>query len=584
VGSITSIDPKQDLQTFLEFIYGNETGFVYSPTKNPDPDNPVWRQYFFHWPTGKDQLVNHIQVKSHTHEVYVSPGLYKDTEDAEKESFKGTSVVWVEFDGNDPSKVLDVPKPNLIIQSSTSKHEHWYWKLDRFVDEFGALENITERLAYHLSADLGCWNANRVLRPPGTKHHESGLTVTTLSWDPTPIAINQFNGLPAVPVKLLQEKDINYVPPPLEVIAKYSWEGREEDFKFFMTPKIEQGHRSSALAKLGHICVELGMTNAETLSLLFNADGRWGKFSKRKDQKARLLGIINYCRSRHPVDPIEEEAKKEEKIPRLKVYTYEEFINTDVKLEWVIEGLIHRKGLAIVSGPPDVGKSQLSIRFAEKLATGQQFLKWPVTRPMRTLFVSMEMPHEELHYLLEGMQFKENELLSENMLILPLGYSIRLGNKAAQAELAAVVEEFKPDGIIFDSFGVALSDDINSEKIILEALDYVHKVLRGGFGAFVWFIHHNRKAQIGNKKPDKLDDLFGSQYIGAAITTGIGLWPTKPGGPIEVKNLKLRMAKKFPTFYIKRLTNLDYQIYEGETITNPEGKIFPGGLEDKFSL
>lgn len=572
MGSVTNIDPAQDLETFLEFIYGNETGYVYSPTKNPDSENPIWTQCFFFWPTGKDRLINHIRTKTETHEVYIGPALYKDTKDAEKENFKGTNVVWVEFDGNEPANISDVPEPNLKIRSSTDKHEHWYWKLDRFVDVPSQLEEITQRLAYHLGADLGCWNANRVLRPPSTRHHESGLTVTTFKWDAQPTPINQFNSLPAVPVKLLQEQDINYVPPPLEVIAKFDFSQRMEDFKFFMEPKIDQGHRSSALAKLGHICIELGMTNAETLSMLLNADSRWGKFSKRKDQKARLLGIINYCRSRHPVDPVIEEVKES----RLRIYTFDEFMNTKVNLEWVVEGLIHKKGLAMLSGPPDVGKSQLSIRFAEKLARGQNFLKWEVPRPMKTLMVSMEMPHEELHYLMEGMQLKSDPLIDENLLLLPLGYSIRLANKAAQAELAAVVEEFRPDGIIFDSFGVGIGDDLNSEKVILEALDFVHKTLRGGFGCFVWFIHHNRKGQIGNKAPKKLDDLFGSQYIGAALTTAVGLWPTTTQGLIEVNCLKLRMAKHFDKFHIKRQTNLDFDVYTGETKT--DGKIFETGF------
>ncbi len=590
MGSVTSLDPKQDLLTFLEFIFGDEAGYAYSPTKNPDPENPVWKQYFFEWPTGKDRLINHIKIQSERNEVYIGPALYKNNKSAEKDDFKTTRVVWVEFDGNDPANVTDVPPPNVKIKSSTDKHEHWYWKLDSFVDDMEKLEDVTQRLTYHLNADMGAWNANRVLRPPGTRHHESGLTVTTLTWDPEPVSIHQFNELPTVPVKVLQENDIHYVPPPLEVIAKYSWADKEEDFKFFMTPKIEQGHRSSALTKLGHICIELGMTNAETLSLLYNADGRWGKFSKRRDQKARLLGIINYCRSRHPVEPTDQ--PEEENKQRLRVFTYDEFMNTNLRLEWVIEGFIHKKGFVVLSGPPDVGKSQLSIRFAQKLALGVPFLKWPIVKPLKILLVSMEMPHEELLYLMEGMNFSKDPLLSENLFILPLGYSIRLGNKAAQAELASVVEEFKPDGIIFDSLGVALSDDINSEKIILDSFDFIHKTLRGAYGCFVWFIHHNRKGQIGNKAPKKLDDLFGSQYIGAAITTCIGLWPTKPGGPIEVNCLKLRMAKHFDTFYIKRMTDLDFEVFNGQELGR--GSIFGGGagiskkntqsIEDKFEL
>lgn len=601
MGSVTSIDPRQDLSTFLDFLFGDETGYVYVPTKEPDPENPVWRKYFFEWPTGRDQIINHIKIQAQTKEVYLAPALYKGNKDAEKEDFQGSQIVWVEFDGNDAANVSDIPEPNIKIRSSTDKHEHWYWKLDRFVDDINVLEDITQRLAYHLHADLGCWNANRVLRPPGTRHHESGLTVTVISWANESVTPHQFNALPPVPVKLLKEEDINFVPDALSVISKYIFpEGFLELLRARVVSPDEYERlsasdrdkvvgigkdRNRALTKLAHFCVEAvgpnnkGMSNAEVLGILYNADERWKKFYKRPDRKRRLLGIINHVRSKHPVAPNDQPDDQ----PRLRVYTLEEFMVTELKLEWLVEGLMHKKGLGILSGPPDIGKSQLSIRFAEKLAKGESFLNWSVTRPMKILLVSMEMPHEELLYLMEGMQFPDNELLKQNLLILPLGYSIRLGNKAAQAELASVVDQFRPDGIVFDSLGVAMSDDINSEKIMLEALDYVNKVLRTGYGSFVWFIHHNRKPQPGNKAPKRLEDLFGSQYIGSSCTTGIGLWPAKTKGLIEVNCLKLRMAKHFDSFYIQRLTNLDFEIHKG-SITTTDGPIFPGGIDNKFNL
>lgn len=586
MGSITRLDLPQDLSAFLEFIYGDQTGYAYSPTKNPDPDNPVFEQFFFEWPTGKDELIDHIQAKTSTHEVYFSPALFKTNQDAEKENFLGTNVVWVEFDGNDPANVTDTPEPVIKLQSSVSKHEHWYWKLDKFVTDIDTLEDITKRLTYHLNADMGCWNANRVLRPPGTRHHESGLMTTTLYWVPQVTSIRAFNDLPQVPIKILQEQDINHIPQALEVIAKYSWANNQEDFKFFMTPKIEQGHRSSALAKLGHICVELGMTNPEVLSLLLNADSRWGKFAKRKDQKSRLLGIINYCRSRHPVGQVEEKTSEPEiKEPRLKVYHFGDFIDTPINFEWLVEGLIHKKGFGIISGPPDVGKSQFTIRLAEKLARGERFLQWMPSRPLKILLVSMEMPHEELLYLMENMHIERTEVLHENMLVMPLGYSLRLGNKAAQAELAAVVDEYRPDGIIFDSLSVGVSDDLNSDKIMLDVYNYVHEVLRAHFSCFVWFIHHNRKAQIGNKKPNKLEDLYGSVFIGTGVTTGVLLWPGATQGTIEVNCLKLRMAKHFDKFFIKRTSDLDFQLLNSSTVqagntkTEKTDQIFSSGME-----
>lgn len=571
MGSVTNIDPSQDLGHFFDFMYGGQEGYAYSPTKNPDPDNPVFEQYFFYYPKEREELIQHVLQKTQTLEVYYGPALYTNKKDAEKESYKGTNFVWVEFDGNTPANVSDIPEPSLKIQSSIDSHQHWYWKLDHFVEDINILEDVTQRLAYHLNADLGCWNANRVLRPPGTTHHESGQRVTTLRMDPRPLPIRSFNELPAVPVRLIQDSDINFIPQALEVIAKYAWEGREEDFKFFMTPKIDRGHRSSALTKLGHICIEIGMTNAETLSVLLNADSRWGKFSKRRDQKARLLGIINYCRSRHPVDVVEEQAES-----RLKVYTYEEFVNTELKVEWVVEGLIHKKGRVIMSGPAGVGKSQATIRFAEKLARGEKFLKWTPVRPMRTLLVSMEMPHEELYEVMDNMHITMDDMLRENLLIMPLGYSIKLNNTASQAELAAVVEEFKPDGILFDSLGVGIGEDLSSDKIVFDTFHYIKRVLCDHYGAFTWFIHHNRKAQIGNKKPTSLDDLFGSQYIGAEITTGLNLWKSSKAvdAPIEMSCLKMRMSKMFDPFMIKRTPDLDFSVVESGDSPDRDAKVF----------
>lgn len=545
-------------------MYEDQPGFVYSPTKNPHTND--FEQYFFEWPTERDKLLDHVTRLSATHEVYYCPSLFKERS-SKKEEFKGTYFVWVDFDGQLPT-ANSVPEPSLKIQSSTTNHQHWYWKLEYFMNGISVVEDISQRLAYHMDADLSGWDANQVLRPPSTTHHESGLTVCLLRWDPRPTPIELFAHLPTIPTKLLQEDDIKYIPVALEVIARYKWE--DENFKFFMEKNMDKGTRSSALTKLGHICIEMGMTNAETLSLLLSADGRWKKFSRRQDQKKYLLGIINYCRAKHPVDPVEEETEK-----RLRVYTYEEFINTTIKIDWVVEGLLHKKGILGLSGPPDIGKSQVSIRFAESLAKGEPFLQWHIERPMRNMFVSMEMPYEELHYIIEQMGMKDNELLRENLLLLPLGSSIRLASKASQKEIIKMVEEFEPEGIIFDSLGVAIADDINSEKIILEAFDFIAR-LRNHFDLFTWFIHHYRKPQIGNKKTNKLEDMFGSQYIGAALTSGVGLWPV--GSEIEVSCLKLRMAEKFKPFRIRRRPGINFEVTEpvGSTKDQP---IFGQGID-----
>lgn len=539
---------SSELGQFFDFMYGDETGYVYSPTKNPVTD--AFEQYFFEWPTERQLLIQHVQRYSATHEVYYGPALFS-LRDATKESFLGTNVVWAEFDGILPVSLAGVPEPSIKIQSSTVGHQHWYWKLDNFIRDQALIEDISQRITYHLQADLSCWNANRVLRPPGTLHHESAKQTQLLRWDERAYGLIEFAKLPELPVKLLGIGDIHAVPEALEVVLKYEF--IDEAIQLFKTKQIPKGERSSAITKMSHFCMEMGMTNAETLAILYNVDDRWGKFKNRTDRKERLLGLINYTRAKHPVDVIERDAES-----IFRIYTYREFMDTELKIDWIVPGLIHQKGLMSISGPPRVGKSQVCLRLAERMAKGQKFLKWDISGPLKTIFVSMEMAHEELLFMMESMEMEDSELLHENMNILPLGASIRLNNKAAQGELNKLVEQVQPHGIFLDSFGVAVGEDISSDKIIFETLDYVHRTLRLEYGAFVGFIHHPRKEQIGNKKPNRLDDLYGSRYFSAAVSTAIGLWDNGPD--IDVSCLKLRLAKPFDAFKIRRTPNLDFQM------------------------
>ena len=86
--------------------------------------------------------------------------------------------------------------------------------------------------------------------------------------------------------------------------------------------------------------------------------------------------------------------------------------------------------------------------------------------------------------------------------------------------------------------------------------------IREEYDLFVWFIHHNRKAQATNKKPNKLEDIFGSIYVTTTATTIMSLWPD--GDNIEVKSLKVRLSKPFGTFSIRRNEYLGFKRVDTE--------------------
>lgn len=101
-----------ELGQFFDFMYGDETGYVYSPTKNPVTD--AFEQYFFEWPTERTQLLQHVQRYSATHEVYYGPALFSDRS-ATKDTFLGSSVVWAEFDGTLPASLGPVPDRKSVV-------------------------------------------------------------------------------------------------------------------------------------------------------------------------------------------------------------------------------------------------------------------------------------------------------------------------------------------------------------------------------------------------------------------------------------------------------------------------------------
>ncbi|HET7713287.1 MAG TPA: hypothetical protein VFK94_02380, partial [Patescibacteria group bacterium] len=121
--------------------------------------------------------------------------------------------------------------------------------------------------------------------------------------------------------------------------------------------------------------------------------------------------------------------------------------------------------------------------------------------------------------------------------------------------LESIIEDVVPDGIFIDSVGSTTSGALTDEKTIKNIMDY-NDHLRKKYNVFTWWIHHMRKAQAENKKPNKLADVYGNQYLVNRATSVYCLWPK--GSKIEVIPLKKRLAKLEDPWDIQRLVNLDF--------------------------
>lgn len=554
-------EKSEPVADFLGYMYEGLEGYVCAPTLDRNDDNPKtnFRHHWFEWPAQQPQLIQHITEASPTLEVYITPALFSEQR-LNKNAFKSTNVVWTEFDGNVPDSLGNIPQPTYRILSSGPGFEHWYWKLQDANSDVTLVENINRSLTYQLGADASAWDATQILRVPGTKNHKrGGVDVRVISCTQTSVEITGFDSLPAIP-EPTAEFSFDTIPDVTEVILKYPWPQQAIDL--FKTREFALGQRSTAIMQLGYFLAEMGLTDAEMFSVLRNADDRWGKFKDRQDRDKRLVDLISKARIKHPAI-IE---VSEEVIP---IFGFQSLLNTEEEIEWVIPGLLQANGYMLLTGPSGVGKTQFSLQMAIHMALGKSFLDYEFERPHRVVFFSLEMGLTDIKYFLSimatGLTDEERLVLEKNLLLVPLGEPLYLDSQSGQAIFANIVEQLRPDGVFVDSMGSVSTTELSSESTAKTLMDFNDRI-RKSKNLFTWYIHHHRKATADNKKPNKLSDVYGNQYLYNRASSVYCIWPGP--GVIEVIPLKKRLAVVESNWQIVRTSQLNF--YKKE-------KAFAGG-------
>jgi len=551
---------------FLTDLFGDQEGIVYSPVKGK-----IWEQYFFKWPHEASALEAHIN-DFQQRDVYVSPVLFTEARIA-PETFKGTNYLWTEFDGTLPTNVEQ--QPSIRIASSLPGHEHWYWKLDHFETDKILVEDLTRRIAFHYGADLSAWDYQQVLRPVDTWNHKRNKPVTLLTSNDRVYSIEEFLKVPIPPAGSRVNIILSDLPPREQILAKYNFKLGALDLLFKVVP---QGKRSDALVRLAHECIESGASNEETYVLLEERDSVWGKFVGRSDRQKRLEAIIAAVRrSKATTAEIVHGAPE--------VYRFGDFMRTNIKLKWAIEGLLPVAGSMVIFGKPGIGKSTFSLRLAMNLATGREkFLLWNIINKQRVLFVSLEMQHYEVKQFFEDMEISEEETiqLQEQFFIWPIGNPYPFDTPDQQIELIKYIKLHKIECVIIDSLSIAMYGSVKDDDAIKRLNSFLNEDVRRDLKCSYIFIHHPRKQGIGeDRKSESQDDMFGSGYITANAQTVLVLSSKTGSGRIHVRFLKSRMSIGLQDFYIERTPNRGFTLVGSTSLTHDTPRNEGSGSSDK---
>lgn len=565
--TVRSFNPAVILNTFFDTIFGEQKGWAYTATKEPQEDKKgQWEKKFFKYPEQKTEMIEFIVTSSATKDVFYSPALYKnDRTDSPitKEDFYGTNFVWADFDTGLPNEeqLAKIPRPTLIIRSSTGQRQHWYWNLNFCEENPDALEKITRALTYHLGADLSGWDYQQVLRPPGTIHHGSGKTVTILEHDRDhKVSIQALMDIPEVP-DTVWDVEINEdeLEPPSLILFQYKMP--KNHAQLILKKEQAVGKRSSALMAVGYACAEAGMNNTEIFSVLKNCDMRWKKFVNRGEQgqKKQLINIIRKARQKFPLH-IKDDPDNE-----LPYFQFGELASMDMKVEWIVEGLIQKNGIPMITSLGGVGKTHMTFQMACHMVVGKPFLNWNFSRPMTLVICSNELSppetKEELQKIVATFTPEEQAILNKNLHVIPLGSRLSLNKIGDQDKLLRKFEQWHPEGIFFDSLGQSISESPSNDEVVNDTFDFIKKRVNQHYDAFSWFIHHMRKGQSGNSKPKSPEDIYGSAYIFNNASTVVNLWKDTPSDSvIEWNYLKCRFSKFPPNFKIRRKDPCGFEV------------------------
>jgi hypothetical protein len=534
----------KELETYLDFLYGNNIGHVYVPTR---PEG-VWETSWFEWPRQKLELTDFIRTQSRVADVHIGVALFNKHSGLKKD-VASTQVVWCEFDGNFVGDWKGIPEPNLMIQSSGEQNVHCYWKIET-LSEVSAIEEITYRLAYHLDADEGCWNANRVLRPPETQNFKRG--------EPLPVKIIKLDETLKFSTKDFDKAErVLKVPQPFITADVIEWSILKSRLPLDLVRRVDkyqvkEGDRSSFYFKVAVDLARLGFNEQEVFSTLYVLDERIRKYADRNDRLERLASIAAKV-----ILPIISARK-------IEAYTIEDLLALiEPEMDWIIPDILPAGDIGFLAGQPGVGKTQLAIWMSRLLAAGRPVFSDVALDPIKVLFFSKEIHRRLLRIFLEKQDLMLRGLGMKNFICAFPEMTHGLQS------MKDLLDEFKPDLLVVDSL-VQMVPSLKDEELLKQAIDNVLAV--AGKSAVI-FVHHVTKASYDSKDGPTLKDFYGAMYpltIASSVMTLHGESPN-----LIVKLLKNRYGP-LAEFTVHRTEYLTFEV-RGASKRPGDVKDSPGG-------
>lgn len=195
----------------------------------------------------------------------------------------------------------------------------------------------------------------------------------------------------------------------------------------------------------------------------------------------------------------------------------------------------------MIAGPQGVGKSTVAQQlFLSRLGIGEpELFGFPIAPDHRpVLYLAMDRPAQIRRSLARMVDLSDESVAQvlQNNLVVWTG-PVPFDAAESPKEFAAWVKlrGREPGLVVVDSLK-DLATGLATDEVGSGLNEAMQRVLADG--TEVVLLHHLRKANAQNPRPDKLDDIYGNAWLTAGLGSIILLWGQPGAKTVELRHLK----------------------------------------------
>jgi hypothetical protein len=206
-----------------------------------------WEERCHNW-SDYGSILKAISNQKEGSDIYWTPLVFgNDTSRKANNTKPEVGVLYVDMDRTDISYedcFVIVPKPSFIWETSRNRWQA-IWLLEDTI-QISTQQEVNRRLAYHLKADTGAWDAARVLRVPGSVNYKrGGFEGSIVRYEPDDVyTYDDFDAIPNVVSSTVEvtEGDMPKLPDYYEwqTILTKEWNKIPLEARYWLSINDEQ--------------------------------------------------------------------------------------------------------------------------------------------------------------------------------------------------------------------------------------------------------------------------------------------------------------------------------------------------------